>query len=79
MRIHRIVPWDGLNPDELRRNFHFPQVPLPCQFFRHLQVIVDSVSNIRQGFLFGGACDQQPGSPGQETLYPSSVSVKATG
>ena len=24
-------------------------------------------------------CDQQPGSPGRETLYPSSVCVKATG
>jgi len=24
-------------------------------------------------------CDQQPGSPGQETLYPSSVRIKATG
>jgi hypothetical protein len=24
-------------------------------------------------------CDQHPGNPGQETLYPSSVGVKATG
>src|ERR1017187_499673 len=24
-------------------------------------------------------CDQQPGRPGQETLYPSSVRIKATG
>ena len=24
-------------------------------------------------------CDQHPGSPGQETLYPSSVGINATG
>ena len=24
-------------------------------------------------------CDQHPGRPGQETLYPSSVGIKATG
>src|ERR1039457_4250683 len=24
-------------------------------------------------------CDQHPGSPGQETLYPSSVRIRATG
>lgn len=24
-------------------------------------------------------CDQHPGSPGQETLYPSSVGTRATG
>lgn len=36
-------------------------------------------------WMFGKAsssvapCDQQPGRPGQETLYPSSVRTKATG
>lgn len=39
----------------LRRNFHFPQVPLSGQFLRHFQVIPDGVANIRQRFLFGGA------------------------
>lgn len=39
----------------LCRDFHFPQVPFPGQFFRDLQVIVDGVPYIRQCFLFGGA------------------------
>ncbi len=39
----------------LRGNFDFPQVPLSRQFLRDREVLVDSVPNVRQRFLFGGA------------------------
>ena len=39
----------------LRGNFDFPQVPLSRQFLRDREVLVDSVPNARQRFLFGGA------------------------
>ena len=44
-----------------------------------LEVLVDGVPMFNNASSAVAPCDQQPGSPGQETLYPSSVCVKATG
>jgi hypothetical protein len=49
----------------LDRDFDFPQLGSPGQFFGNIQILANRVANVG-------------GSPGQETLNPSSVGVKAT-
>lgn len=42
------------------------------QLFGILDVVKDAGADISEGFFSVTPCDQQPGRPGQETLYPSS-------
>ena len=54
----------------LRRNLHFPQIPLAGQMLRHFEVLADGVPNVRQGFLFGGALRPAPGEPRAGNAVP---------
>ena len=54
----------------LRRNLHFPQIPLAGQMPRNFQVLADGVLNVRQGLLFGGALRPAPGKPRAGNAVP---------
>jgi hypothetical protein len=54
----------------LRRNFHFPQIPLAGQIPRHFEVFADGVTNVRKGLLFGSALRPAPRKPRTGNAIP---------
>lgn len=47
------------------------------QLVAHGKVLPDGVSDVGESFGFRGPCDQHPGRPGTEALYPSSERWRA--